>query len=143
MWMRSRRRVPILLLPSARAAHGGEESENVMRTSFIPSTDRGLVSWSKNLVDQITSQAGHFGVPPLRLAALAQRQAEFAQAQAAVAQTETRSKAATSVKNQARATLLADVRGVVARVRADESLTNDQRITLGLSVPRPRRWPPP
>jgi hypothetical protein len=108
-----------------------------MRTTFIPSTNHGLVIWSRNLVTRLSTQAGHFGVPPARLATLADRQAEYAEAQAVATRESSRS--ATSDRNDARAALLAEVRGVVAILRAQQDLSDGQKVLLGLTVPNQRR----
>ena len=107
-----------------------------MRTTFIPSTNDGLVSWSLNLVNKLSAQPGHFGVGPARLASLVASQAAYAQAQRATADG---GKPATARRNAARAALLADVRAAVAVVRAQEDLTDAQQVQLGLRPPNPRR----
>ncbi len=53
--------------------------------------------------------------------------------------TQTGGRPATTRRNNARTALLADIRGVVAIVRAQEDITDAQKIELGLSVPRQRR----
>src|SRR5688572_9183001 len=109
-------------------------ASTAMRTTFLPSTNYRLVTWSLNLVDRLTAQAGHFGVPAARLAALADRQAEYAEAQAA---TNTGSRVATAHRNEARTALLGEIRGVVAILRAQEDITAGEKLGLGLSVPNP------
>src|SRR5690606_33239718 len=114
-----------------------EHERDAMRSSYIPSTNNGLVSFSKNLVTRLTAQEGHFGVPSQRLASLSALQADFADAQAQV--TLMTNRPATARRNAARAALLDEIRGVVAIVRAQQDVTDAQKITLGLTIPGKRR----
>lgn len=107
--------------------------------SFLPYTDDGLLAWSLNFSTRITATPTAFGLT----AALATSYATLHSAYAAAladCDPNTRSKALVSTKNQARANLKANARLLAKLVDGTASVTDAQKLELGLNV---RKQPTP
>lgn len=114
-----------------------------MPRNFVPGSDSGLLSWSRNYAARVAAEPGHFTVSADMAARLVAAQAAFAQAYDASHNSRTRGPRATAVKNGCRAALIAEVRASARIIRSPVGATPTQMVSLGLTVRRkPRRRVP-
>jgi hypothetical protein len=114
------------------------------KTSFFPFTDSGLLAWSSNLSNRINADPGAFGISPLVAANYASLHEIYADAYLAASDLGRRCKVIVAQKNIARANLKQAARQIVATVRGTPSVTIEQKLELGITIPRsPTRIGPP
>lgn len=106
-----------------------------MRTSYFPSTDLGLLGWTKNLSDRLVESPEPYGIAPETAAAFAALQAAFADAMLAV-DPGVRNKASVAAKNDLREAIKASARLIRSIVFGQATVTDEQKIQLGFNVPR-------
>lgn len=102
--------------------------------TFLPSTDAGLLAWSTSFSTQITATPTAFGLTAAQATAYAAAHAAYATAYAAATNESTRTKGAISGKNAARATLKVDASNLAGIVSHTATVTNQQKLDLGLNV---------
>lgn len=115
--------------------------------SFLPDRDDELLAWSVNFSTRITATPTAFGLTAALATAYATVHSNYATALAACDPGE-RSKADVAAKNVARATLKAQASLLAKLVQGTASVTDSQKIELGLNVraeptPRPAPAAPP
>src|SRR5579862_4207688 len=120
-----------------------EERGHPMATVItLPNTDSALLAFSLNFSTKITATPTAFGLTSAQATAYATLHSNFATALAAC-DPSVRSKPATSAKNEARTALKDQLRMLALAVQATPTVTDAQKISLGLSVPSQRQPVPP
>ena len=102
-------------------------------SSFLPNTDATLLAWSLNFSTLITATPTAYGLTSTLATAYTALHTSFATALAAC-DPGTRSKSAVSTKNLARTNLKNNARLLAKLVDGTASVTNAQKLTLGLNV---------
>jgi hypothetical protein len=111
-----------------------------MGNRYLPRTDQGILDWTANFSAKISVTAGNYGLTPEKVTAYEAKQTAYAAAMAVVGDPAQRTRVTIAAKNAARADLIAMTRLLVSIVEGDASLTDAQRIDLGLTV---RKTPAP
>lgn len=112
-------------------------------SSFLPSTDAALLAWSLNFSTKITASPTDYGLTADQATAYTAVHADYAAALAAC-EPGVRSKSAVQAKNAARDTLKIQARLLSNLVQGTATVTNAQKIDLGLTVrAQPTPIPPP
>lgn len=104
-----------------------------MRTSFIPSTDTGLLAWSLNFQTLIAASPAAYGLTGAQVAAYQALHLAYAAALAACDPT-VRSRSTVAVKNAARTDLKKSLKLLVSVINGQVTVTDGQKIELGLNV---------
>ncbi|HEV2292604.1 MAG TPA: hypothetical protein VGR35_02035 [Tepidisphaeraceae bacterium] len=110
-----------------------------MRQSYFPSTDSGMVPWARNMSEKLAADYAAYGITQQQSDEFAGLTEAYAEAYRAANVPGIRSSAATAVKNDARESLKTAARLIVSIVRGQASVTDAQKILLGITVPAPRR----
>jgi hypothetical protein len=105
-----------------------------MATDYIPRTDAGLLAWSAHFSELITDSPTSYGLTAPNATQLASYQSAYATAYAAAVNADTRGKSTIFAKNQARVNLVAYVRTLARQIQGMSTVTNQQRLDLGLPV---------
>jgi hypothetical protein len=114
-----------------------------MANSFLPDTDAGLLAWSLNFSTLITTQPTNYGLTATDASASAALHASYADALAAC-DPGVRNKTQVAAKNTARTALKNSARLLAKRVEGTATVTDAQKIELGLNVrAMPTPIPPP
>jgi hypothetical protein len=118
-----------------------------MARTFFPSGDTALLAWSLNFNTLITATPTAYGLTAALATAYGTLHTAYATALAAC-EPPLRNKSAVSTKNVARTNLKNDARLLANMVNGTASVTNAQKISLGLNVrsspspiPVPSTWP--
>jgi hypothetical protein len=101
--------------------------------SYLPDTDAALLAWSLNFSTRISAGATTYGLTSAQATAYAAVHASYAAALAAV-DPGTRNKSSVAAKNAARDALKAAVRPLVLLVQGTVTVTDAQKLALGLTV---------
>lgn len=104
-----------------------------MPRDFLPSKDAELLAWSANFASLTTATPTAFGLVAAQATAYAALHTAFAGALETATEPTTRTRAAVAVKNDARSPLKAMARELARVINAFPSITNAQRINLGLN----------
>jgi len=109
-----------------------------MGSSFLPDTDSGLLAWSSNFIAIANASPGPtgYGLTSTLMTAYQTANDNFAAGMAAC-DPNIRSKSAVAGKNTARSVLKAEARLLAKLVEGTASVTNEQKIALGLNVKAP------
>jgi hypothetical protein len=111
--------------------------------SFLPSRDSLLLAWSANFSTRITADAVALGLTAAQATAYATLQSNFEAAMAAI-DPGVRSKSLVATKNAARLALKTSARLLAKIIQGQASVTDAQKIELGLNVrSAPTPIPPP
>jgi hypothetical protein len=113
-----------------------------MTRGFLPNTDSGLLAFSLHLSSAISATPGDYGLTDSQAAVYAAAHAGFAAAMAAC-EPSLRTMGATAAKNAARDALKIQIRLVVSTINGQPAVTDAQKVSLGLAVPRAARVIPP
>jgi hypothetical protein len=114
-----------------------------MPKGFLPNADAALLNWSKNFTAQINADYGAYGLSLADATGYAALHASFAAAMVASAP-QIRSMVSTAAKNEARALLRTRASRLSSIIKGQPSVTDEQRITLGLNVrAKPTKSPRP
>lgn len=110
---------------------------------FLPNTDAGLLAWSLNFSTLISAGAVSYGLTTGQATAYATLHASYGTALAACDKA-IRTKSAVSTKNAAKAALKTNARLLANLVNGTATVTNAQKLALGLTVrSKPSPVPPP
>lgn len=101
---------------------------------YLPAREGDLLNWSRNFSDQLNVAPESLGVTVAQAAQYAALNDAYAAAYMAATNPSTNSKSSVVVKNEAKAALKANARMLARIIRAMPTVTNDQRVTLGLAV---------
>jgi hypothetical protein len=112
---------------------------------FLPSREADLRDWSANFSEKINSPPGpaQFGLTVAQAANYAALHDAYASAFELSQDPNTRTPVQISVKNTAKAALKVNARMLARLIRATPTVTNEQRIELGLTVPDENPSPVP
>jgi hypothetical protein len=113
-----------------------------MGRTFLPDTDGGLLAWSHNMSEQLATGAGPLGVSQELAEAFIAAAEAYATALGA-SQPAARSRATTRVKDEAKALLRAVAASVSKVVQGNPAVTSEQKMRIGLTVPKARSTIPP
>jgi hypothetical protein len=100
---------------------------------FLPSKDADLLAWAQAFSSKITATPVAFGLVAAQATAFAALLTTFSADLAVATDPATRTRAAISAKNASRAPLKAEARELARIINAFPSITNEQRIELGLT----------
>ena len=100
---------------------------------FLPTKDAELLAWSSNFSSLISSGAAGYGLLPAQATAYAALHSAFASALETATEPSTRTRGTVAAKDAARTPLKAEARELARIVNAFPSITNTQRINLGLN----------
>src|SRR4051794_28497709 len=104
-----------------------------MGRQYFPTTDNGLLLWSRHLSERINASPGEYGVPVEMAESYAVLHQAFAAAMAGV-DPGVRSKCNVLSKNDARSALKSAARRIVMAVRSTATVSEAQQVELGLTV---------
>ena len=104
-----------------------------MPNSFFPNTDSALLSWAQHFSSMITATPIPYGITAAEATALASLVTSYQTALVACEPT-VRNKAATAAKNSARAALKISAKQLASIVEGQASVSDAQKIALGLTV---------
>jgi len=110
-----------------------------MRQSYFPSTDAGLVNWAQNISQKLAIDYAAYGITQERSDEFAALVAAYAEAFRLAADPSTRTKGKVASRNDARESMKNDARLIVSIVRGQSTVTGEQKILLGITLPAPRR----
>jgi hypothetical protein len=113
-----------------------------MPKGFLPNADVALLEWSANFAARLSESGESYGISPAQAADYAAKNAAYAAAFYTAAGPSTGTRTAVVAKNQARAALRAAARQLALIVKGQPSVTDAQRVELGLA-PRPAGRPAP
>ena len=105
-----------------------------MNRDYLPSKDGPLLNWMNQFSSEITSTPTAFGLVAGQATAMAALVATFATKYAASIDPATRTKQAVQEKNDAKKPMKVMARNLAKVIQAYPSLTNGQRVLLGLTV---------
>jgi hypothetical protein len=105
----------------------------VVVAGFLPNTDAGLLAWSLNFSTLISAGAVSYGLTTAQATAYATLYTAYGTALAACDKA-IRTKSAVSTKNVAKANLKTDARLLANLVNGTSTVTNAQKLSLGLNV---------
>jgi hypothetical protein len=105
----------------------------VAGTSFLPSTDAALLAWSLNFNTLINATPTAFGLTAAQATSYGALHTAYSTALAACDKA-IRTKSAVSTKNQAKVNLKANARLLANLVNGTSTVTNAQKLSLGLTV---------
>jgi hypothetical protein len=105
-----------------------------MPKDFLPSKDAELLSWSSGFSSKITATPTAYGLVAAQATAYAALNTAFSTAYATAINPPTRTVGTVAAKNDAKTPLRAMARELARIIQAYPSLTNQQRVDLGLTV---------
>jgi len=111
-----------------------------MKGTIASMTDSGLATWSSNFAAQLAIIGLAIHVSPAVIAAVQQATTDFGNALAASTDESTRTKVTILTKQQMRTALLALISQTISLVNGLPDVTDQQKITLGMSI---RKKPTP
>jgi hypothetical protein len=101
---------------------------------YIPTTDAGLLNWSAHFCELISAAPTSYGLTTSNATQLASLQAAYATSYSAAINPDTRGKSTVFAKRQARVNLTAYVRVLARQIQGMSTVTDQQRLDLGLPV---------
>jgi hypothetical protein len=104
-----------------------------VRTSFIPSTDAGLLAWSLNFQTLIAASPAAYGLTGAQATAYQALHSAYATALAAC-DPNVRSKSTVAVKNAARTNLKSSLKLLVNIINGQGTVSDAQKLAMGLKV---------
>src|SRR4051812_25246638 len=108
--------------------------KGMMSSGFLPNNQSELLSWSSAFSAGINAMGESIGIDPQQQADYAQLHAQYVAALTAALAPDTRTRGKVSAKNTARAALKDEARRLARIIQAHPSVTEQQRVDLGLSV---------
>jgi hypothetical protein len=106
----------------------------------MPTTDQGLLDWTANFAAKIILTPGDWGLTPIQATDYDALKSAYANALAVAINPATRTRVTIAQKASARSDLIAQTRLLVSIVEGQATLSDAQRIDLGLTV---RKSPAP
>ncbi len=119
-----------------------------MADSYLPSRESEFDVWARNLATKVAATPTAFGLNAAQATALTALNTAWHAAYLVTTDNDTRTPAAIAAKNTAKAELIdgpGGIRELVKIIQAYPPLTNEQRVSLGITVPdlEPTPVPPP
>ena len=112
-----------------------------MVAPYIPSRDSLLNAWAANFANQITANPARFGLQPTDAATIQSYADTFAAAFTTAYDPGTRTKATVADKDAKRAAMLGIVRPYAQEIRNDAGVSDEDKLALGLNLPKQSRTP--
>jgi hypothetical protein len=116
------------------AGRGGLPKESTVGRNFLPWTDAGLLTWAGHLSQKVSDDPAAYGLSADAAADLAAKQAAYAAAYAAAVNPATRGLSTVFAKSTAKSELSAYCRVVARQIQGTSTVTDQQRVNLGLPV---------
>src|SRR5947209_3086662 len=110
---------------------------------FIPANDNALLAFATPFSSQITATPTAFGLTAGQATTLAGLVTSFTTKLAAAQLPATRGPASILAKDDARALMVTEIRALARQIQGTQSVTNEQRQALGLTVRHVRTPIPP
>lgn len=104
-----------------------------LMADFLPNNDSKLRAWADNFSTKITAQPVSYGLVAAQATAFAAVMATFDAALSVATTPATRTRGAIAAKDAAKKTMMANARDLARIINAFPSITNQQRIDLGLT----------
>lgn len=101
---------------------------------FLPRRDLGILGWTKSFRAHITADPVLYGLTAAQASEYAALQTVFAEKMTLISSGATRTPAAIVAKDEARKNLIEYTRLLVRLVQATPSVTNNERIRLGITI---------
>jgi len=101
---------------------------------YIPSSDANSNSWAINFAGLVNASPTSYGLVAADATTLVALQGSWEAAYSEHQSAQNAAKAATEEKDDSRSALEEDVRGLVRRIQATPSVTDSQRVMLGITV---------
>jgi hypothetical protein len=117
----------------------GAEGACVMGVDFLARREADLLAWSRAFSARISSDPQAYALTELQAQHYALLHAALAERLAAATAPSTRTRAVVSAKNEAESALRDEARRLARLVRASPSVSDEQRISLGLTPSAPAR----
>ena len=114
-----------------------------MQTPYLPTTDSGLDLWSANFAALITAVPADFGLVAADAVAINAVVTPWHSAYLTATNPATRTPAAIAAKDAARTVLEGTVRPYAVNISRDPSVTNENKIAVGVNLPNSSRTPVP
>lgn len=116
-----------------------------MSKGYLPSRESLLRDWAQNFSTLVSATPTAFGLVALDATQLASLLTSFLNCYDAAVEPTTRTRVTIGAKNVAKAALLADVRMLVRKIQSTPTVTVNQKLALGITVPdrAPTPVPPP
>ena len=105
-----------------------------MRTTYLPSRESDLLTWTKNFEQKIVADAAAYGLIEKQATDYNLAQAAFAAAYQVANDPDTRSPGNIRIKNTKKDELVASTRQLVDIAQAAPEMDNDKRVALGITV---------
>ena len=111
-----------------------------MATSFIPTSDAKFNDWQSNLLAKLQQGAKKWGIPTAQMTELENLKKEFEIRYTAADNPATRTRAAVTMKNEARKAYESAIRSVLkAYVTYNPAVSDEDRINMGLPIHKTSR----
>lgn len=112
-------------------------------STYLPSRESELVTWSNTFQSTIVSAAADFGLTDKQAGDYTTAQTAFVSAYQVANNSATRTPSNIETKNEAKQDLIVMTRELVKIAQASPVMTNQKRIDLGITVPSPEPTPVP
>ena len=111
-----------------------------MKNDFIPRSDAQFNEWQSNLFAKLQQNATKWGIPAAQITELTSLKKEFEVRYAAAENPATRTRAAVTMKNEARKAYESAIRSVLkAYVTYNPAVSDEDRINMGLPIHKTSR----
>jgi hypothetical protein len=118
--------------------------KGIMAYGFFPSGEAALVQWGQTFAAGISASPTTYGLVAAQCTAFTTLSTNYTSAFNAASNPNTRNKALTSAKNQARDAMKASARLLASIINGQPNVTDQQKLALGLNVrAQPQSWPIP
>ena len=121
----------------------GWKNQSNKSMSYIPASDANFNNWLTNFSAVLSADPSAYGESSGSAAGMASLTAAWSLAYAAATNPETRTSPAVAAKDAARFNATQEAQQIAARIRANTSVSNAQRVDIGLPVPSATPTPVP
>lgn len=111
--------------------------------AYIPSKDADLVNWGNNFATLITADPPRYGLQASDASVIQSNFDEFQTAYGLATDPATRTIVTVAAKDEEKAGFLSLARSYAAIIRANQGVSNDDKVALGLNIPDPTPTPIP
>ena len=103
-----------------------------------PTTDLALKEWATTASTLLAAEFAAYGVTTLQAQEFSELSADYANKLTAAKTPESRTPLALNARDEAKAALLTYARALAKMIGGNPNVTNQQRLALGLHIPKPR-----
>lgn len=114
-----------------------------MKTNYVPTADNDAAAWATNFATVGNANQATYNLTQQTAAALVASAGAFAAALAIALAPETRTSATVQAKDDARASMEALFRPIAVQISRDASITNEEKVLIGVTVVKETRTPVP